>query len=95
MLIVPVQYSGGDELLSIQLIYPSNSFLIFLALFFEDLLRLDALILIVSEAEPEKIYETSVYNVASLDHLTDINRQIFLSDTVLLLVLLATTGARD
>ena len=72
----------------------SNFFLMFLALFLEDLLRLEELILIISEAEPEKIYETSVYDVASLDHLTDINRQIFLSDTVLLLVILATVGAR-
>ena len=72
----------------------SNFFLMFLALFLEDLLRLEELILIISEAEPEKIYETSVYDVASLDHLTDINRQIFLSDTVLLLVILTTVGAR-
>ena len=96
MLIASFQYSGGisyDELLSINLIYLSNSFLIFLELFLFSLLRLE--VLIISEAEPEKINEPFVYYVASLDHLTDVNRQIFLSDTVLLLVLLATTGARD
>ena len=96
MLIVSFHYSGGisyDELLSIKLIYLSNSFLIFLELFLFFLLRLE--VLIISEAEPEKINDSFVYYAASLDHLTDINRQIFLSDTVLLLVILATTGARD